>query len=362
MPTRPANMERARYDIMARSTSLPYMPITMRKILVPSFSCTFKETIGEQTIVAFNVGPLGEVYILLAVETPDDRTTDHGGACFARIVPDASQRYRVLVFRKGELELYLAIHDERFDIHLIQPLGNDLLLACARCEYRGRDDFDLNARVYSRDGTFLRAFLLGDGIQTIQTTRQGEIWTSYFDEGVFGNYGWGAPVGEAGLVAWNASGEKVYEYDAIGPVDDIIDCYALNVASVQDVWCCYYTDFPLVHLHDKRIASTWHVPVAGSHAFAVAVDHVLFAGGYDKRDTFQLVRLEQNGTSTLLDEFELIGDDGAAVKPVETIGRGGLLYVLTDESFHEIDLKSVLATHRADGSSGSLAAGSGSPA
>ncbi|CUI07962.1 BH0573 unknown [Janthinobacterium sp. CG23_2] len=146
------------------------------------------------------------------------------------------------------------------------------------------------------------------------------------------------------MVAWNEQGEKVYEYAPVWPVDRIIDCYALNVASADDVWCCYYTNFPLVHLHKKRIASTWNVPVSGSNAFAIAGAHVLFAGGYDKRDSFTLVRLDPDGTSMLIDEFELIGDDGVAVKPLKTIGRDAVLYVLDDAVLYEIDLKHVLAT------------------
>lgn len=315
----------------------------MKKVLRPTLSYTLKEAIGAHTLVTFNIGPSGEVYVLLAMHTLDYRPTDNGCASFAKIVPDSPQRYRVLVFRKGELELDLAICGERFNIHEIQPLGNDFLLACSRSAYRDEDDFDLNARVYSRDGTFLREFLLGDGIETIQTTHRGEIWTSYFDEGVFGN-GWNDPVGAAGLVAWNEAGKKVYEFDPAGLVDQIVDCYALNVASDQDVWCYYYTDFPLVHLHDKRIVSTWNVPVLGTHAFAVANEYVLFAGGYDKRDSLQLVRLARNGTSRLIGEFVLMDDDGIPVKLVRTIGRGAKLYVLDDAVLYEIDLNHLPAT------------------
>lgn len=294
--------------------------------------------------MSFNVGPDGEVYVLLAVEKMDYRTEAGGGASFAKIVPDSPQQYRVLVFRKGELELDLAIHGERFNIHTIQPLGNDLLLACSRSRYRGANDFDLNARVYSRDGTFQREFLLGDGLETVQTTGRGEIWASYFDEGVFGNYGWKDPAGAAGLVAWNDLGEKVYEYEPDGQLGAIVDCYALNVASAEDVWCCYYTHFPLVHLHKQRIAATWNVPVSGSQAFAVAGEYVLFSGGYNRRDLFHLVRLAPDGTSKLMDEFAMIGYDGNAVKPAITVGRGAVLYVLSDEVLYEIDLKHVLAT------------------
>ena len=315
----------------------------MKKILSATISFTLKEMIGQHTLVTFNVGPGGEVFVLLAVNSLDYRTKDNGFASFAKIVPDSPQRYRVLVFRQGELELDLAIQGERLNIHILQPLGNDLLLACSRSEYRRENDFDLNARVYSRDGRFLREFLLGDGLETIQTTGRSDIWASYFDEGIFGNYGWRDPVGSAGLVAWSELGEKIYEYEAVGSVDAIADCYALNVASNDDVWCCYYTDFPLVHLHKNRIASTWTVPISGSHAFAVKGEHALFAGGYDKRDSLHLVRLAQNGTSMLIGEFELIGEDNKAVKLGQTIGRGAILYVLSDAVLYEIDLNTVLA-------------------
>lgn len=318
----------------------------MKKVLRPTFSCNLKETIGNQTVVAFNVGPSGEVYVLLAVDTLDYRTEDNGFASFAKIIPDSPQRYRVLIIRKGELELDLVVSGERFNIHEIQPLGSNLLLTCSRSQYRGEHDFDLNARVYSRDGVFLREFLLGDGIASIQTTRRGEIWTSYFDEGVFGNYGWHTPVGATGLVAWNEMGDKVYEYDAVGPVDAIVDCYALNVASDEDVWCYYYTDFPLVHLREKRIVATWTVPVSGSPAFCVANEHVLFAGGYKQDDAFQLVRLASNGMSKLIGEFNLIGDDGTPVKPVRIIGRGAKLYVLGARMLYEIELKQIIATRQ----------------
>ena len=318
----------------------------MKKVLRPSLSYTFKEAIGDHTIVDLNVGPSGEVYLLLAMDPLDYRTESNGFASFVKITPDVPQRYRVLVFRRGELELDLVIHGERFNIHTVQPLGDDLLLVCARSRYRGKDDFDRNARVYARDGTFVRDFLLGDGVEAVQTTSRGEIWTSYFDEGVFGNYGWSDPVGAAGLVAWNQEGDNTYEYDAIGPVDAIVDCYALNVAGAEDVWCYYYTDFPLVHLREKRIVSTWNVPVAGSHAFAVGRGHALFAGGYDesRRDSFQLVRLESDGTSKQVGEFDLIGDDDVAVRPDRTVGRGSILYVLAGMVLYEIDLKDVLAT------------------
>jgi hypothetical protein len=304
-----------------------------------------REEIGERNVVGFNVGPRGEVYLVLALEPLDYRTEDNGFATFPKTVPRSPQRYRVLAIREGDVELDLIIDHEQFNIHDIQPLADDLLLVCARSTYRGPNDFDLNGRVYTRDGTFVREFLLGDGIAAIQATTRGELWASYFDEGIFGNYGWRNPVGAAGLVAWSEKGEKLYDYEADGSLGAMSDCYALNVATDEDVWCYYYTDFPLVQLREKRIASAWKVPVAGSHAFAVAAGHALFAGGYEDRDTFQLVRLGQDGAATQVGRFELKDKGDATVKAERTIGRGGSLYVLSEGILYEIAIGDVLARH-----------------
>lgn len=66
----------------------------MKKVLHPTLSYTLKEAIGKHTVVSFNVGPNGEVYVLLAVNSLDYRTKDNGFASFAKIVPDTPQCYR----------------------------------------------------------------------------------------------------------------------------------------------------------------------------------------------------------------------------------------------------------------------------
>ena len=63
--------------------------------------------------------------------------------------------------------------------------------------------YDLNAKVFDRSGNQIREFLLGDGIQNVYVTKGNKIWTSYFDEGVYGNYGWEVPIGRNGLRAWD---------------------------------------------------------------------------------------------------------------------------------------------------------------
>ena len=311
---------------------------------VPSSEVSLARAIGDASVVAFNVGPGGEAWLVLALRPLDDRTQDNGFAIFPKTMPDVPQRYRVVCVRSGLVELDVAIDGEPFNLHEVQPVGDLILLACSRCQYRGPDDFDLNGRLYSRDGRFVRGMLLGDGIETLQATRSGEVWAAYFDEGVFGNFGWQRPIGAPGLIAWGAAGEKLYEYEAGGGAGPIDDCYALNVSSDDEAWCCYYSNFPLVRLHQKRIASLWEIPVSGSHAFAVGDGHALFAGGYKARDAYHLLRLGSNGKAEEIGRFELRDAQGAAVTAERVVGRGRSLHVLSGTTLHEIDIRTVLAS------------------
>jgi hypothetical protein len=63
-----------------------------------------------------------------------------------------------------------------FTFH-VQPVGEGWLLGQAR---GGRAD------VYDKDGQPQRTLNLGDAINDAQTTPNGKIWVSYFDEGVYG--------------------------------------------------------------------------------------------------------------------------------------------------------------------------------
>lgn len=305
--------------------------------------CSIREHLAGDDLVALNVGPDGVVYLVIAQKPLDYRTTAVGGS-FAKTRPDAPQRYRVVGLLGDEVVLQTLIEQEAFNIHDVQPLGGDeLLLVCSRSMFRSAGDVDHNGRVYSRAGVLKRELVLGDGIESTQVTSRGEVWTSFFDEGVFGNYGWTNPIGASGLVAWDATGKKLYEFEHGGNAGYISDCYALNVASDDDVWCYYYTDFPLVHLHKHRVVSTWSVPVHGSHAFAVADECALFAGAYRERDAFRLMRLQEGGRATAMRTFGMVDPAGDAMRPERTVGRGGYLYVLSDGQLYRLGVREAFA-------------------
>jgi hypothetical protein len=299
--------------------------------------------IGDGELVAFNVGPDGVVYLVVALRPLDYRIEQPGGASFAKTVPEYPQKYRVVGLSGGRPVFDVVIEGERFNIHDVQPLVDELLLVCARSHYKGPDDFEKYGRVYTRDGKFAREILLGDGIQSAQATSGGVIWTSYFDEGVFGNFGWQTPVGVSGLVAWDADGNKVYAFEPSKGLGSISDCYALNVASEKDVWFYYYTDFPLVRLHDRKIQAIWRMPLGGSGAFAVSSGYALFRGGYRDRDTYQLFALGKNEKPALLAKVELRNENGNKLVANRVVGRADSIHLVSDGVLYRVDVQTVVA-------------------
>lgn len=321
-------------------------PMGLKRSIHLSPVATLAPIIGEGELVAFNVGPDGVAYLVVATKPLDYQLEQFGWASFAKTVPERPQRYRVVAVSGSEKVLDVAIEGERFNIHDVQPLPNELLLACARSYYKGPNDFEKNGRIYSRDGEFLREILLGDGLQTVQATSNGVIWTSYFDEGVFGNYGWTDPVGASGLVAWGSDGNRVFAFQPREDLDSICDCYALNVESEDDVWFYYYTEFPLIRLRRREIESIWKMPVGGSDAFAVSAGHVLFRGGYENRDTYLLYSLGSGSKPKLVAEIELRDTSGGKLVTDRVVGRAGAIHMIKDGFLYRVEVQSVLAELR----------------
>ena len=126
-------------------------------------------------------------------------------------------------------------------------------------------DYDLNAKVFARDGALKREFLLGDGIRDVQATTDGRIWVSYFDEGIFGGSVMGEPIGKPGLILWDRFGSRIFAYSPpqeLGLYGQMTECYGLNAVSDKDAWC-YYLDmapsgtFPLISIREGHVVSIW---------------------------------------------------------------------------------------------------------
>ena len=235
--------------------------------ILDPYSSLSEADAGE--VVAFGPGWDGLPYIVTALDPLDYRTPDSGGAIFPEIHLDRPQSYRIYRGDPGTASLATTIEQDAFNIHQVQPMGHDgILLTSCRCQYR-EDRADENGRLCQIDGGFLHGIILGDGIQDVGVMRDGLIWTSYFDEGVFGNVAWSEPLGSTGLVARRPDGKVAHTFEPPNGLDRICDCYAMNACG-NDVWICYYTDFPLVQIRNGRIQAHWQIPVRGADAFAIS--------------------------------------------------------------------------------------------
>jgi hypothetical protein len=205
----------------------------------------------------------------------------------------------------------------------IQPFKEGWLLG----ERRGG-----RATAYDRSGS-VRAFLeLGDASEDLQTTPDGRIWVSYFDEGVFGG-----GIGSQGLVCFDTTGTTTFRYAEFAEQNDlphIADCYAMNVLPSGEVWLNYYTDFPLVKLREYAVEQVWREVGAMGNGFAIR-DGV----GFYLRDTQLMSRVLEPLEEPI--ELDAIDEQGGKLLPVSTphvglAARGANLVINTGTAIYEL--------------------------
>ncbi|MFD7987430.1 hypothetical protein ACFV4M_29210 [Kitasatospora indigofera] len=309
---------------------------------------------GDRLITA-NIGPHGELVALWS--TPEAaaaltaRRTGPGGATFALARPErpaAARLTRQAPHARG-FEAVVDVPDLGLAHCQVQPLpGDRFLVVGARCTWTPAGA-EPNARVIDSTGQVVAEAVLGDGIEHVATTPAGRTWVGYFDEGVFGNNGWGdpdlggpEPVGAAGLVRFDERLERVWDYPGSTRFGHIYDCYALNVAD-ESAWACFYDGFPVVRVAEDAV-SGWTNKASGVRAVVTDGLRCALVGGYgadhDRVVTGLLTdrgRLDVRGTTRLA----LPG--GPAATGYTVTGRGDVLHVLTGTAHLRLDLDQLFA-------------------
>ena len=159
--------------------------------------------------------------------------------------------------RTGRLAAVTPIADLALAHITVRPMpGDRFLVAGARCRWR-RDGPDRNGVLYGADGRVVSEHVLGDGIGHVQATSSGQVWVGYFDEGIYGNCGWGRadsedPIGAYGIVRFSPELEPAWhypKYTEVVPWTAMNDCSALNVGDTC-TWTCYDSEYPVVCIRD----------------------------------------------------------------------------------------------------------------
>jgi hypothetical protein len=173
--------------------------------------------------------------------------------------------------------------------------GGSILLVGARSWWRS-DGPDRNAVIYGADGRVLAEETLGDGIEHVLADGTGHIWVGYFDEGVFGNYGWGRP------------------------------------GSPEPLGACGLTGFPQI-----SSPSGWRNDIRGVRALAVRGTQAALYGGHGPDRDRLAVGLLDGGRFRQTGEYRLVLPGGEPMPaPAKVIGRGACLHVLTGDGWYQL--------------------------
>ncbi|MET8837551.1 hypothetical protein ABZV78_27060 [Micromonospora sp. NPDC004540] len=301
----------------------------------------------RDALVSASIGPAGELVALWSTSEDEAAlrsvTTQPGWATFPD--PTTARPVTARVTRQaGDLVDVTELPGLTLAHPSVQPLPEGrVLVVGARCRWR-KDGPDRNAVIYGSNGRIEAQATLGDGIEHVFTTTSGEVWVGYFDEGVYGNYGWGdansaPPMGSSGLVRFSPQLEQTWRFPS--HVDNqwgaISDCYALNVTD-ESVWTCYYTDYPIVQIRQDSVAG-WRNHISGAKALAVSGTRVGLLGGYAPQQDRLVVGELADQAMRVVGEYRLVLPGGAPLPPqVTAIGRGPVLHLITAEHWYRLPL------------------------
>ncbi len=222
-----------------------------------------------------------------------------------------------------------------------------ILVVSSRCHRRKDGTHENNAKIFIQDGSLETEFCLGDGIEDIQVDSSDRLWVGYFDEGIFGNFGWGGyadtgytePIGSSGLECFDKNGEGVWSFSPADGFDSPASVYALN-ACRDGVWVVYYTDFPIVKIDQQNRVTAWNTNLSGTSQIAVSGELLLAYGGYAEKSKECLLLHLGDGNAQRLANVKLDFPDGSKLKDSNVIGRGEYLHVISDNAWYKFKVPS----------------------
>jgi hypothetical protein len=327
--------EKRRAEVMA----FPVLPVRRHNVIIVHDAA--------DVLAATSIGPNGEAIALwtspkgLAALTAT--TTQPGWASFPDPRASRPVAARVTVHRAGP-ETSVTIADLPLAHPTVQVLPDDrVLVVAARCRWRP-DGPDRNAIIYDTDGRLVAEGTIGDGVEHALVSRSGHIWVGYFDEGVYGNYGWGdagapPPLGAPGLVRLSPDLEPDWRYPTdVESLGAISDCYVLNIDG-DTAWACYYTDFPVVRIQAGTVTGWRNTIAQGARALAVADTNIALYGGYGPyRDVLVIASRGQDQLHKLAEYCLVLPDGSPLPATVQAIGRGADLHLINEGDWYRLDL------------------------
>jgi hypothetical protein len=295
----------------------------------------FSSIADERQLCAVSVDWQGEPLVLLQEGKPSRPNRDAGMDATFRWLNAPPKKHHLIYWRNGSIgQVTFENPTGLLTTAHVQPMGDGWLVAEARGGL---------ARVFDSRGNLDRKLDLGDAIEHVNTTPDGDIWVGYFDEGVFGS-----GIGSEGLVCFDPTGTPIFRYMEFAKqhgLPFISDCYTLNVVG-SSVYVSYYTDFPLVWIRDFQLQRVWN-DFGPNKAIGIRPNQFVIFPAYDK--PYLTVRSFESSDPVV---WELIAPDGRHLStlaggppettstdwyvPFQCVARHGRLYVYDEVGLYEL--------------------------
>jgi hypothetical protein len=223
--------------------------------------------------------------------------------------------------------------------------GGRVLLVGTRAWWRPDPEGpERNAVVHDADGRVLADAVFGDGIAGVTTTPSGNCWVRYFDEGIFGNLGWGRdgappPIGESGLVRFGPDLRRDWTFDTGGGEwGGMWGAPALNVDG-ETAWVSYEQTNPIVRIRDGQVAGWTQDALARIHVLLVDGDRVAALGRPHGDGPAYLTGRLADGRFHPAAAFRLVLPDGSPLPARwHTFAQGPDLHVLCGRKWYRTSL------------------------
>lgn len=176
----------------------------------------------------------------------------------------------ILPFNKIEIQ-------KVFKFPLIRQLTSETFLI-VEARVKGNAD---NCFIFDIEGNLILKFFVGDGIADIVVSNK-RIVITYFDEGVYGNYG----PNNGGLVIFDINGKMLLNYNEKHGKQIISDCYCICKHGTNRILFLPYTEFPLIELNtDNGEERRFDIPdiLKGSSALTSSFDGIFFFSPYEDK-------------------------------------------------------------------------------
>lgn len=240
-------------------------------------------------------GPAGELAVLLVRERYTEYSDSVRGWVGAGVRPPFDAEL-VVVSAGGEPLRRVPVDDIQVRPgHLALLPEARFLLVSGRTVRRRDGTWRDNAVVYSADGRPGRSFCVGDDIPALTTTPDGNIWTAYGDEGIFGSH----PESRGALAGWGPDGRALWsprQPFPEGPVNG--STAATDGAYVWTAWHCRSGTYLTRITPATGETRSWPTPLRRVDGLAVRGDRAVLTSREHDRPWTEVVRIElrDNGT------------------------------------------------------------------